>query len=94
MSNLETVTITVTNAQAQAMRKLALRSSKKSATALANDLFGQIVRGRFKAVTEGIVDDAATKYDMAVANGFTPPMERKDFVAKAKEEYADILSQL
>lgn len=86
--------IEVSHAQAMAIRKLALRSTKKSAEELANDLFAQVVRGRFKAATESIAKDAAEAFDHAVAGGFQPPMERAEYIAKAKAEYGDILRDL
>ena len=93
-NNIEAITtIAVTAAQAQAIRKLSLRS-KKSANELATDLFSQVVRGRFKAVAETISADAAAMYDKAVAGGFEPPMERAEYIASAAASYKDILIEL
>ena len=100
-TNIESITaVAVTDAQAKAIRKLALNSSKKTGTELAADLFAQVVRGRFKAKAETIGKEAGERYDMIVASGLlnadTLKMleDRKSFIAKAKAEYADILSDL
>ena len=93
MSNLATVTVEVTPAQAQAIRKLSI-TGKYSAQELANELFAQVVRGRFKAKSEQIATIAAEAYDKAVAGGFTPPMERAEYIAKSQTEYKDILVDL
>jgi hypothetical protein len=93
-NNIEVVSVTLSDVQQRAVRKLALRSSKLSASEMATSLLSQVIRGRFKAVAETIAEDAASKYDMAVSNGFTPPMEKKEFVSKARAEYNEILAEL
>lgn len=95
MNNIETVALVeLTAAQGRAVRKLALRSSNKSAQELADNLLAQVIRGRFTAVAKNIAEDAGAKYDMAVAGGFEPPCTRAEYVSKAAEEYKDILSEL
>lgn len=86
--------ITVTAAQAKAIRKMALRNSKHTAESLAQDLFAQVVRGRFTAIAKGVGADAGAKFDMAVAGGFEPPMERAEYVERAVTEYNEILRDL
>lgn len=92
-SNLATVTVNVTSAQAIAIRKLAL-SGKYSAEQLANNLFAQVVRGRFKAKSEQIALLSAEAYDRAVSGGFEPPMARGEYIAKSVSDYRDILVDL
>lgn len=92
--------VEVTPAQARAIRKLSLGSNKKSAQELANDLFAQVVRGRFKAVVEKAGDEAGAKYDMLLASGLLDAESksklptRGEFISRSKIEFADILSEL
>lgn len=93
MSNLQVVSVTVTPAQATALRKLSLRGDK-TAEQIANKLFDIGVRGRFTAVAKTVAEDAATRYDNAVSGGFAPPMERAPYITKAVAEYREILAAL
>lgn len=92
--------VPVTPMQAKAIRKLALGSNKKSATELAADLFGQVIRGRFKAKAEAAGDDAGAKYDLLLASGLLTEEFKKQmptraaYISKAKAEYAEILAEL
>lgn len=93
-ANIEVVAVTPTAIQQRALRSLALASSKKSATELANDLFSQVVRGRFKAMVEANIKTIGEKYDRAVSMGFKIDMSREDYIKKSRAEYAEILTQL
>ena len=93
MSTLQVVTVTVSDAQAKALRKLSLRG-EKSASELADNLFAQVVRGRFKAIANNAREDAAEKFDAAVREGFDAPCSREEFITKVLDEYRDILAEL
>ena len=57
---IETVNAVVpTEAQARAIRMLARGSSRKSAQDMADDLFAQVVRGRFKAKRESAAESCS-----------------------------------
>ena len=90
---MDAITITLTPAQATAVRKLSL-SSKLSQSELATELTAQVIRGRFKAKAQTAKEDAAKKYDAAVAMGFEAPIERSEYIARTMEEYAEILREL
>lgn len=92
-STLQTVAVAVTEAQAKAIRKLSLRGND-SAEQIANKLFASVVKGRFKAVSLTIAEDAAANFDRSVNGGFTPPMERADYIKKYAAEYNEILQDL
>jgi hypothetical protein len=90
---MEAITITLTPAQATAVRKLSL-SSKLSQQELAAELTAQVIRGRFKAKAQTAQEDAAKKYNMAVTMGFKTEVTLQDYVKGITEEYAEILREL
>ena len=91
---MDTIQIAVSNVQAQAIRKMALRNSKYSNAEYAQLMFDRQVRNSFTPLVKTIVEDAAKKYDMAVAGGFEPPCTREEYVKRAATEYRDILAEL
>ena len=91
---MDTIQITVTDTQAMAIRKLALRNSKYSNAEYAQLMFDRQVKNSFTPLVKTIVEDAAKKYDMAVAGGFEPPCTRDEYVKRAAIEYRDILAEL
>lgn len=93
MSNLQVITPVLSAAQEKAVRKLSLRGND-SAQQIADKLIASVIKGRFKAVTMTVAEDAATKFDSAVAGGFQPPMERAEYIKKSVAEYNEILSDL
>ena len=86
--------IAVSAVQALAIRKLALRNSKYSAQDMAQLMFDRQIKNSFTPLVKTIVEDAAKKYDMAVAGGFEPPCTRDEYVKRAATEYRDILAEL
>lgn len=91
---IEAITVTISDVQAQAIRKMALRNSKYSNAEYAQLMFDRQVRNSFTPLVKTIVEDAAKKYDMAVAGGFEPPCTRDEYVKRAATEYRDILAEL
>lgn len=96
MSTLQAVAVTVTEAQAKAIRKLAFASSKKSASELADDLFAQVVRGRFKAKAESAKQIAGEKWDTAaqIMGADKMPMPRAEYIKTYESEFAEVLRDL
>lgn len=94
-SNLEPVTVNVTPELSKAIRILS-RSSKLSASDMANNLFTQIVRGRLKAKAESAAEDAAAKWQNAadIMGADKMPVPKVDYVRKYVEEYRLLLSDL
>lgn len=86
--------VAVSPAQAKAIRKLALRNSKHNAEQFAQLVFDRAVKNNFAPLVKSIAEDAAKKYDQAVAGGFEPPCTRQEYVTRAAIEYKDILSEL
>lgn len=93
---IETVNpIVVTDAQARAIRKMALRYSNVNSNQMAAILLKRIVSNTFKPLVKGIVEDAAKKYDMAVASGASfGEIKREEYIKRAATEYRDILAEL
>lgn len=108
---IETINpIAVTEAQAKAIRKLALRDSKLNANEVAAMLFRRAIVNTFKPVTKAIAEDARKRYAMAVAGGFPAPsytakdektgkdvqvvLTADEYAKRAAEEYKLILSDL
>lgn len=96
MSNLQAVAVTISEAQAKAIRMLARSSAKKSASELADDLFAQVVRGRFKAKAESAKAIAAEKWNTAaqIMGAEKMPMPLADYVKTYETEFAEILRDL
>ncbi len=100
VSTIETVEVTLTAAQQKAVRKMALGTSGKSASELAESLLAQVIRGRFKAKTLSAAQDAGEQYDRAVASGLMTAdtlkllPSRQQYVAERVAEYRDLLSEL
>lgn len=102
MSNaIETIkTVKVSDAQAKAIRKLALRNSKFSAEQFAQLVFDRAVKNSFSPLVKSIATDAMAKYKMAISGGFPAPtyktvekdektgVETEVFVTLTAEEYA------
>jgi hypothetical protein len=86
--------VTVSPTQQRALRKLALRNSKYSASEFSQIVFDRAVKNAFTPLVKTIAEDAAKKYDMAVAGGFEPPCTKDEYVKRAAVEYRDILSEL
>jgi len=95
-ANIQAVVVTPTEAQAKAIRILARSSSKQSASELAENLFAQVVRGRFKAKKETAADEATEKWNTAASIMGTDkmPMPLKEYVAKYVEEFNEVLLEL
>jgi len=91
---MEKMTVTISDTQAQAIRKMALRNSRLSNEQFAQLLFDRQVRNSFTPLVKGIVEDAAKKFDLAVAGGFEPPCTRDEYIKRAAEEYRTILAEL
>ena len=86
--------VAVNENQARAIRKMALRNSKYNAETFAQLLFDRAVKNSFTPLVKSIAEDAAKKYEMAVAGGFEPPCTKEEYVKRAATEYRDILSEL
>jgi len=103
---IETINaITISDAQAKAIRKLALRDSKVNANEMAALLFKRSVVNTFKPVVKAIAEDARKRYAMAVAGGFPAPtykgedgkdvvLTADEYAKRAADEYKSILSDL
>ncbi len=91
--------VKVSDAQAKAIRKLALRNSKFTAVEFAQLTFDRAVKNSFSPLVKSIAADAKKKYEMAIAGGFPAPtyktVEKNDkdvevevFVTLTADEYA------
>ena len=94
VSTIEAVTVELSAAQQRALRVLALRTSKVSASEMADNLIAQVIRGRFKAMIEAEAQKLGVLYDMASANDFKQAMSRAEFIAAKRRESAELLNEL
>lgn len=108
--SIETINaVPVTEAQAKAIRKLALRYTNVDGNKMAAILLTRSIVNTFKPVAKAIAEDAKKRYQMAVAGGFpAPTYQSKDkdgkeitvtltadeYARRAAQEYKDILADL
>ena len=86
--------ITVTAAQAKAIRKMAIANAGVSNNQMAALVFGRAVKNAFTPMAKSVGEKAGKLYDMAEAGGFKPDLPRDEYVKRALAEYRDILSDL
>lgn len=92
---IEAITaVAVTDAQAKAIRKMAIQNSGISANQMATILFNRAVKNTFTPMAKVVGDKAAKLYDMASAGGFKPDLPRDEYIKRALTEYRDILADL
>lgn len=100
-TNIEVVTLQLTDAQQKVARKLALRDSKLTASQYAAKLFGGRLKSEMLVYKKNIGKTAGERYDMAVAGGFAPQaqedgktMPRAEYVRLAEAECAELYASL
>lgn len=91
------ITITLTNAQAVAARKLALTAKRNkglSAEDFATKLLNSVLTSRYEPLHKAMKQLEMARYDSAIEMGASIAESKSEYVSRIMEESADILEDL
>lgn len=89
-----TITISVSQEQAVAIRKLSLKYESVSVAQMGQKLFNSAIKNAFTPYSKAVTENAGKQWDAATKLGFDTKLSREEYVKRAATETREILAGL